>query len=591
MAAPFPYTHYACPCSSSNGPAIVSKRTSQLPPSSTTTTNPSQQPQDLSEEEEEEDRPFNPHSPRAAYALYPLDHLLFCDECSQIRCAKCVNDEVINWYCPSCLFEVPSSQVRGENNRCARNCYNCPSCAAPLHVTQVEKRDDGMLSPGDGRGGEEAYLLFCQYCDWTTLDIGVQFGRPTKITEQLNKIRKARYVLEGAVEGEEGGQAQPKQVRNHDDTFEKLATFYREQMDETGEGQNPYGNSSYGSPANLARIMSLYGGLSHNALKKSRAKPQPMREAAGDEEGLATYTAADGNATDEEVLRKLKSLGWEHTVSETQALTTPANHEARFQDEIWPAATQLRTKRGKRCRQCRQFIVRPEPKVGGTRYKIRIIAHNNIPRLSLRPLQTTGPVQHPSFALRAEQLYQEPTLKPFVTQQYVLTLRNPIFEEVKITLATPAVTPGRVASRVTILCPSFTLGPAGDVWDDALSSSTSAIPTTDGGRKAAMASLTGGGSGGESERQPEAGKVWEKTRNSTSVILEIVPGSLTEDPAAEDEDGEGRLPGEDDDVLEVPVYVRAEWSVDAHHGEKGVEKEPRELGYWCVLGVGRIVED
>jgi hypothetical protein len=96
MAAPFPYAHYACPCSTSNGPAS-SKRASQLEP-------------------QDEDT-FNPHDLRAAYALYPLDSLLFCDECSQIRCQKCVNDEIITWFCPSCLFDVPSGQVRGENNR------------------------------------------------------------------------------------------------------------------------------------------------------------------------------------------------------------------------------------------------------------------------------------------------------------------------------------------------------------------------------------------------------------------------------------------------------------------------------------------
>ena len=90
MAAPFPYAHYACPCSTSNGPAS-SKRASQLEP-------------------QDEDT-FNPHDPRAAYALYPLDNLLFCDECSQIRCQKCVNDEIITWFCPSCLFDVPSGQV------------------------------------------------------------------------------------------------------------------------------------------------------------------------------------------------------------------------------------------------------------------------------------------------------------------------------------------------------------------------------------------------------------------------------------------------------------------------------------------------
>ena len=96
MAAPFPYAHYACPCSSSSG-FVSSKRTSQPEP--------------------EDQDTFNPHDPRAAYALYPLDHLLFCDECSQIRCQKCVNDEIITWFCPSCLFDVPSGQVRGEQNR------------------------------------------------------------------------------------------------------------------------------------------------------------------------------------------------------------------------------------------------------------------------------------------------------------------------------------------------------------------------------------------------------------------------------------------------------------------------------------------
>ena len=90
------------------------------------------------------------------------------------------------------------------------------------------------------------------------------------------------------------------------------------------------------------------------------------------------------------------------------------------------------------------------------------------------------------------------------------------------------------------------------------------------------------------ERQPEAGKVWEQTRNSTSVILEIVPGSL-EPPLAGDQDEVEEAETEDDDILEIPVYVRVEWSADVH-GEKGGEKEPKELGYWCVLGVGRIVE-
>jgi dynactin-4 len=464
--------------------------------------------------------------------------------------------------------------------RCARNCYNCPSCTSPLQLAPVEKKDKDLLKPEDGATSDDAYVLFCQYCDWSTLDISLQFNRPTKITEQINKARKARYNVPGD-NAQEEGLSRPKQVRNHDGAFERLSAFYKDQLNETGEGGNPYGNSTYGSPANLARIMGIYGGLTNNALKKSRAKPQPMREAAEDEEGFAAYTLVDDTHEDE-VLQKMRNLGWDETASEEQALSTPANYDARFNDELWPAATHLLAKRGKRCRACRQFIVRPDPKASGLRYRIRILAHSNIPRLSLKRLQSGFQPQNPSFAMRKETIYKEPTLKPYIAQHYILTLRNPVFETVKVTLATPATTPGRVASKVTILCPSFTIGAAGDQWDDAL---TTPASLAEGGRRAAMASLTGMP---EVERQPEAGKVWEQTRNSTSVILEIVPGSL--DPPLADGQAESEAPEtEDDDILEIPVYVRVEWSADVH-GEKGGEKEPRELGYWCVLGVGRIVE-
>ena len=54
----------------------------------------------------------------------------------------------------------------------------------------------------------------------------------------------------------------------------------------------------------------------------------------------------------------------------------------------------------------------------------------------------------------------------------------------------------------------------------------------------------------------------------------------------------------DDDVLEVPVYVRAEWESEVKPGETmqgkkdagaaSGERVVKELGYWAVLGIGRI---
>lgn len=472
--------------------------------------------------------------------------------------------------------------------RCARNCYLCPLCTSPAVVTLLDSKGDGFLAPGDA-ANEETYILACQYCNWSTLDMDVRFNRPTKITEQLSKAYKARTTGSSSDDPAGKGSAEGKGRLMPDERFDALTDFYKEHIAGAGDAQNILGNSAYGSPANLARIMSLYGGLSHNALKKTREKPQPMREARTNE-GLSTYTA-DDNAADDAFVERIKQFGWEGTVSESQRTSAPVNYDAKFIDELWPVAMHLRTKRGKRCRQCRQFIIRPESKINSTKYRIRIIAHNNIPRLLHRPLQAATPVQNPAFILRSDQAVKATKLQPHVAQQYVLTLRNPIFETVKVTLATSAITPGKVASKVTILCPTFRIGPAGDVWDDALSSSTVSTTPGDGSRKAAMASLV---ANSETDRQPEAGKIWEQTRNSTSVILEIVPGSLKPAPrivprAEEERGGEGLE--RDDDILEVPVYVRVEWKVEvpAQGDHKGkAEKEARELAYWCVLGVGRI---
>lgn len=423
----------------------------------------------------------------------------------------------------------------------------------------------------------------------------MRFSKPTKITEQLNKLWKARNAP--AEDGNADGSQARSQVERlqHDVAFANLSKFYKEQLSESGEQQGLYSNSPYSSPANLQRIMNLYGGMSYHTLKKTREKPQPMREAGGQPEGLSTYTAKDSPA-DAEILHRMKTFGLDDTSTQQQRLASPSNYDSRFTDQLWPVATPLRVRRGKRCRTCRQFLARPEGKVGSMRYKIRLLASLHIQRLSIRPFQQTGPTQHASFRLRADPMEQT-KLSPFQTQQYILTVRNPLFESVKVTLSTPGTTPGKVASRVTILCPSFTVGPAGEnMWDEALSSSTMGTGS-DGSRRAAMASLTGGSA--ESDRQPEAGKVWERSRNSTSVILEITPGSLKPPlsfTAKSEQQMADEVLGEDDDVLEIPIHVRAEWEADPTHGQdilaigEKKERDSKELAYWCVLGVGRIAD-
>src|SRR5689334_5970004 len=116
MARPFPYTFISCPCA----------ETSPTPPSAPTTNRLSKDLSNLAlgahqqhedEDTDEEGKTFDPRSPRANYSLYPPEHLLYCEDCHQIKCPRCITEEIVCYYCPNCLFETPSSMARSEGNR------------------------------------------------------------------------------------------------------------------------------------------------------------------------------------------------------------------------------------------------------------------------------------------------------------------------------------------------------------------------------------------------------------------------------------------------------------------------------------------
>ena len=156
----------------------------------------------------------------------------------------------------------------------------------------------------------------------------------------------------------------------------------------------------------------------------------------------------------------------------------------------------------------------------------------------------------------------------------------------KVTLGTPSKTPGRFQSKVIILCPQFEVGANTDAWEEALGGSGNGNEKR---RTKAEAS--------EGQAQAEAGKVWERGRNWVSVVVEVIPASLnTQVPKLLKQEGGHEGPvREDEDVLEIPVFVRVDWETDAGGDDvkdvgKG-EREKRELAYWCVLGLGRIARD
>jgi dynactin-4 len=239
-------------------------------------------------------------------------------------------------------------------------------------------------------------------------------------------------------------------------------------------------------------------------------------------------------------------------------------------------------------------LSKPESKITSTRYKIKLLALNHVPRISVRALPSPM-AQQPLPTVPGASTQPPPfdynNLRQGIPTNFIIHLSNPLFDPVRVTLATPSITPGKVHSKVTILCPQFEIGANTDVWDDALSSSA---PVNKGTVV-------------DSDGAIEPGKPYDRGRNWTSVVIEVIPGFLESIGSGfsfgrsqsivstTDQGPDGELE-EDDEVIEIPIFVRLEFEADVNAEERGLgdsrgskgEKERREEAFWTVVGVGRI---
>ncbi|KAI1108254.1 dynactin p62 family-domain-containing protein [Nemania sp. NC0429] len=601
-----PYTYIQCPChddsTSQDQPADDPPTTTTTTTAATITTTTTKDGVGIDDDVEDDDHAFDPRAHRSTFSLYPLEYLLYCDVCHQIRCPRCVTEELVSIYCPNCLFEVGSTSLKSDGNRCTRSCFQCPICIGPLAVQALEPPPEPALLTADSATAPPPsagpWVLTCSYCHWNSSEIGVKFDKPQGIFGQLQKLRggeeqQSKHHVAAVVGGGGGSGGDTTKPESVPETtkarFKALKSFYASQTVDTNPSAGLAGLGDYGlsSPGALTRIMSIYSGSNVGGLKQ-KSRSAVMREADAAGEGFRPSDLDEGAA-----VSQLRRDGWHGTVTGDQG-RNQAEEGARFADQLWPIPSLFRAKRSKRCPVCRHIISKPEAKVGNTRWRIRLIANNSIPSISVKPFPS--PLPSPSGLLR-----------PLQPAQFLLTFRNPLFDDVKVTLATPATTPGRFASRVTVLCPEFHIdaNPDNDMYlDDVLK---------DGDRDAHQhqhqQQRRGGGDDGggahhhhhhhqhqqsqSQQQQAEAGKVWERGRNWVSIVVEVVPASLRtgSDPDL------GPL-GEDEDILEIPMFVRLEWESEASQDQVGAAasrdkdvKEKRELAYWCVIGVGRISQE
>jgi len=437
------------------------------------------------------------------------------------------------------------------------------------------------------------------------MEVGIKFDKSNGIYSQLAKLQNGGDLLEtpqarrkraisDAKRAEDRREIPPEEELDPESHFHNLKSFYQSQIAESTQagGLGYSGDYGFGSPGTLDRIMGLYTGTGLPD-KKSKRKNDTFHEASKSVEGLQLFSPMK----DEAIISNFRTEGWSSTLSVAQRAEQQVG--TRSMQDVRPIPYILRSKRSKRCRTCRHILTKPESKLQHVRFRIRLVAINYIPSITIKPLLISPPAA--ALSNRASMPLSPPSnlLAPGKTTQHLLTFKNPLFDTVKVTLATPGKTPGRFGHKVTILCPQFEVGANVDMWDEALGA--------EGGDRGS----SGSGSTGEKRRTrvetsegqgiAEAGKVWEKGRNWCSVVIEVVPAWLKGDGTLlgkEEGDQQEELQ-EDEDVLEIPMFVRLEWEESAGHddtsggtgGKNKEAKEKRELAYWSVLGIARIARD
>ncbi|GAA5814736.1 hypothetical protein MFLAVUS_008238 [Mucor flavus] len=519
---PIPFVDYHCACSAKNGKEVNPNALTDNTPALTAESAASVTGRHLL-------------STDASNYLYPLSRLYFCEDCHQIRCPSCVQDEIVSYYCPNCLFEVPTASVKSEKNRCARNCFQCPICQNTLSVVAAQEQAQ-VTSSGPAPG---PYFLACNVCRWSSQEIDMTFEKPTSLALQLQKNEEA---LPDAKE------------------FDQLKEHFEKHLRVNAPPSLP--NSFLSFPGSNA--FSKYVGTHfHHDTQMQQGKLDDISDYE------PSVKIPDEDLKLLESMSTLRSVDGVSTLSQRSTQLYDQPYEL---SKIHPQRIHLAIKRSKRCRNCRHILIKPEQKAQATRFKIKLVAMNYIPTITLLKLPRKN------WPLQVD-----------VPTQLVIKFTNPLYEEMSITLATPQIRKkteekdenSMFCGKVTILSPHFTVG----AYNETIEYDDEMYPAGSNRRNGNF------GAGNNS-----VDGVHEKRNNYTSIIVEVIPEQAGEFKFPllvtynykSDEDRMDVSSGDidADDIDDMDVDDSIDGSKKTTSSIRFDDDKIKSYSFWCLIGLG-----
>ncbi|KAF8500875.1 dynactin p62 family-domain-containing protein [Russula emetica] len=367
--------------------------------------------------------PPPPNAPSSSYCFHPLHELFFCEECDAIRCNRCVSVEVSGYYCPNCLFEVPSASVRAEKNRCARNCFMCPNCRNTLSVVPSDPpdADDGRsLAPNLSTIGEPPFFLYCSYCRWDSAEVDITFEKPTGLAAQLQKFE------DSAPESLEF-----ERLKEH---FEPFLRASSSSSGLSGHSQAAHSHATPVNPITAAASSALARDIP--GVGKYTPAPRGRRDKGTRDEIHEYRSRVEVGGTKEganvdfmqrlEEVSQVAALGQRWANSWTTTLRSS------------PFEYLLHSKKTKRCPTCRHILIKPEQKAQSVRFKIKLVAANYIPAMTVALPPSPDSTRQRGAGTKqapAEDTSSAGGLHAGGTYPFHLALTNPLYDPIHVRLA------------------------------------------------------------------------------------------------------------------------------------------------------------
>ncbi|TFY58050.1 hypothetical protein EVJ58_g6653, partial [Rhodofomes roseus] len=325
--------------------------------------------------------PPPPHLPSSSDSFHPLHNLFFCEECDAVRCNRCVMVEVSGYYCPNCLFEVPSASVRAEKNR------------------------------------------------WDSAQVDITFEKPTGLAAQLQKFEdSAPEALEF------------DRLKEHFEPFLRASS--------SSSAVTPSSSHHHSNPitaaASSALARDIPGVSKYNPLSRSRSgRDKSSHKAdipdykARMEVGAAAGMGAGGGEADLEFMRHLETVAEVATVEQRWVNSWVSSLHT---DDLKPLRIPLQSKKSKRCPSCRHILIKPEQKAQSVRYKIKLVAANYLPAISVSLPHARAALEMMKRSLNRSATQSEdqsPTAAALLagkTYSFHISFTNPLYDPIQVRL-------------------------------------------------------------------------------------------------------------------------------------------------------------